>query len=68
MAPSDSRSVNRYGHGPLACKFTINVTVPPGDYATFNSNHSRDGTGRKVGGFFVPGSLPYQREPFTSLV
>ena len=22
-------SVNRYGHGPLVCKFPINVTVPP---------------------------------------
>ena len=30
MAPSDSRSVNRYGHGPLVCKFPINVTVPSG--------------------------------------
>jgi transposase len=29
MAPSDSRSVNRCGHGHLACKFPINVTVPP---------------------------------------
>ena len=29
MAPSDSRSVNRYVHGKLACKFPINVTVPP---------------------------------------
>ena len=28
MAPSDSRSVNRYGHGHLVCKFPINVTVP----------------------------------------
>ena len=28
VAPSDSRSVNRYGHGPLVCKFPINVTVP----------------------------------------
>ncbi len=28
MAPSDSRSVNRCGHGHLACKFPINVTVP----------------------------------------
>ena len=28
MAPSDSRSVNCYGHGHLVCKFTINVTVP----------------------------------------
>ena len=28
MAPSHSRSVNRYGHGPLVCKFPINVTVP----------------------------------------
>jgi hypothetical protein len=28
VAPSDSRSVNRYGHGPLVCKFSINVTVP----------------------------------------
>ena len=24
----DSRSVNRYGHGPLVCKFPISVTVP----------------------------------------
>ena len=28
MAPSDSRSVNHCGHGHLACKFPINVTVP----------------------------------------
>ena len=28
MAPSDSRRVNRCGHGHLACKFPINVTVP----------------------------------------
>lgn len=28
MAPRDSRSVNRCGHGHLACKFPINVTVP----------------------------------------
>ena len=28
MAPSDSCSVNRCGHGHLACKFLINVTVP----------------------------------------
>ena len=28
MAPSDSRSVNRCGHGHLACRFPINVTVP----------------------------------------
>jgi len=28
MAPSDSRSVNRCGHDHLACKFSINVTVP----------------------------------------
>jgi hypothetical protein len=28
VVPSDSRSVNRYGHGPLVCKFPINVTVP----------------------------------------
>ena len=28
MAPSDSRSVNRCGHGHLACKFPINVTIP----------------------------------------
>ena len=28
MAPSDSRSVNCYGHGHLVCKFPINVTVP----------------------------------------
>ena len=28
MAPSDSRSVNRYGHGHSVCKFPINVTVP----------------------------------------
>ena len=28
MAPSDSRSVNRYGHGHSLCKFPINVTVP----------------------------------------
>jgi hypothetical protein len=28
VAPSDSRSVNRYGHGHLVCKFPINVTVP----------------------------------------
>jgi putative transposase len=28
MAPSHSRSVNRCGHGHLACKFPINVTVP----------------------------------------
>ena len=28
MAPSDSRSVNRYGHGPLVFKFPIYVTVP----------------------------------------
>ena len=28
MAPSDSRSVNRCGHGHLACKLPINVTVP----------------------------------------
>jgi hypothetical protein len=27
VAPSDSRSVNRYGHGLLVCKFPINVTV-----------------------------------------
>jgi len=27
MAPRDS-SVNRCGHGHLACKFPINVTVP----------------------------------------
>ena len=27
MARSDSRSVNRCGHGHLACKFPINVTV-----------------------------------------
>ena len=34
MAPSNSRSVNRCGHGHLACKFPINVTVP-GVAATF---------------------------------
>ena len=28
MAPRDSRSVNRCGHGHVACKFPINVTVP----------------------------------------
>ena len=28
MAPSDSRSVNRYGQGHSLCKFPINVTVP----------------------------------------
>ena len=28
MASSDSRSVNRYGYGPLVCKFPVNVTVP----------------------------------------
>ena len=28
VAPSDSRSVNRYDDGPLVCKFPINVTVP----------------------------------------
>ena len=28
MAPSDSRSVNCYGHGHLVCKSPINVTVP----------------------------------------
>ena len=28
MAPSDSRSVNRYSHGHSLCKFPINVTVP----------------------------------------
>ena len=28
MAPSDSRSVNCYGHGHWVCKFPINVTVP----------------------------------------
>jgi non-heme chloroperoxidase len=28
MAPSDSRSVSRGGHGHLACKFPVNVTVP----------------------------------------
>jgi hypothetical protein len=28
MASSDSRSMNRYGHGPSVCKFPINVTVP----------------------------------------
>jgi hypothetical protein len=27
VAPSDSRSVNRFGHGPLVCKFPINVTA-----------------------------------------
>jgi hypothetical protein len=27
-APSDSRGVNRYDHGPSVCKFPINVTVP----------------------------------------
>ena len=31
MAPSDSRSVNCYGHGHLVCKFPINVTVPSND-------------------------------------
>jgi hypothetical protein len=31
MAPSDSRSVNRCGHGHLACKFPTNVTVPVSD-------------------------------------
>ena len=31
MAPSDSRSVNRCGLDHLACKFPINVTVPPGE-------------------------------------
>ena len=31
MAPSDSRGVNRCGHDHLACKFSINVTVPEGD-------------------------------------
>ena len=29
LAPSDSRRVNRCGHGHSACKFPINVTVPP---------------------------------------
>jgi hypothetical protein len=29
VAPSDSRSVNGYGHGHLVCKFPVNVTVPP---------------------------------------
>ena len=29
MAPSNNRSVNRCGHGHLACQFPINVTVPP---------------------------------------
>ena len=29
MAPRDSRSVNRCGHAHLACKFPINVTMPP---------------------------------------
>ncbi len=33
MAPSDSRSVNRYHHGPLVCKLPINVTVPVQDLA-----------------------------------
>jgi hypothetical protein len=28
VAPSDSRSMSYYGHGPLVCKFPINVTVP----------------------------------------
>src|SRR5207244_1969487 len=28
VAPGDTRSVNRYGHGPLVCGFPINVTVP----------------------------------------
>jgi IS1 family transposase len=28
MAPCDRRRVNRCGHGHLACKFPINVTVP----------------------------------------
>ena len=36
MAPSDSRSVNRHGHGPLVCKFPINVTVPARDIAAMD--------------------------------
>jgi hypothetical protein len=31
LAPGGSRSVNRCGHDHLACKFRINVTVPPAD-------------------------------------
>src|SRR5450432_2386418 len=37
VAPSDSRSVNRCGHGPLACKFPINVTVPASGTKRTNS-------------------------------
>ncbi|MFZ0459733.1 MAG: hypothetical protein WAM17_15085, partial [Rhodoplanes sp.] len=37
VAPSDSRSVNCYGHGHLVCKFPINVTVP----CRLNGNRSK---------------------------
>lgn len=48
MAPSDSRSVNRCGHGHLACKFPINVTVPSKTHASTRNTsasaaHSRVG-------------------------
>jgi hypothetical protein len=36
MAPSDSRSLNRCGHGHLACKFPNNVTVPSHRFGTDN--------------------------------
>jgi len=35
MAPSDSRSVNCYGHGRWICKFPINVTVPAVRFAPY---------------------------------
>jgi hypothetical protein len=43
MAPSDSRSVNRCGHGHLACKFPINVTVPPNGLVEAKKGRSPDG-------------------------
>ena len=39
MAPSDSRSVNCYGHGHLVCKFPINVTVPLLAFFDFPAEH-----------------------------
>jgi hypothetical protein len=42
MAPSDSRSVNRYCHDPSVCKFPINVTVPsPWECATCSASDTR---------------------------
>src|SRR5439155_24582845 len=37
VAPGDTRSVNRYGHGPLSAKFPINVTVPSSSQSRYRS-------------------------------